>query len=445
MGPDSFILVIGSGTAGTTCARRLAETGLRVAVVENDVVGGTCLWHGCMPKKALYHAARTYLDADEAEEFGVSCEGRTLDWETVLAWKWHAQETYAADPAADFTKRGIELIRGTARFEGPLRVRVGDRLLEPTDVVVACGAEPVIPPIPGVDGADTSEEALHYKRPPRSLAIVGGGYIAFEFAGIYSAFGTQVTMLVRSDTLLKGYDADLVQIARTRLEGMGVRFRLDTPTEALECGADGCRAHLGGGETLETERVLLATGRRPRIAALDPAAAGLALDERGGLVLDPLGRTSDPHVWAAGDARGGAMHTPLANAEGRHVALAMLGLVTEPLDTSGYSSAVFTFPQLAKVGVTEAEAKASGVPHIVHRQRVGDIGAAIIEDERDGLVKIVAAEDGQILGAHIAAPTASDLIYPLAIAVRDRLTLDDVCRVPGIHPAYAQAVEWAAW
>ncbi len=445
MDRDAFVVVIGSGTAGTACARRLAESGLRVAVVENDRVGGTCLWHGCMPKKALYHAAETYLGAGNAEEFGISCGGRSLDWESVLAWKWHTQETYAGDPAEGLAKRGIELVRGTARFEAPRKVRVDDRLLEPTDVVIACGSAPTIPPIPGAETADTSENALHYPRPPQSLAIVGAGYIAFEFAAIYAAFGARVTMLARGERLLEGYDSEVVAVARRRLEGMGVEFRLGAPTAALACTDGTARVTLDGGGTLDVERVLLATGRHPRVDELDPPAAGLALDERGHLVMDPLGRTSDPHVWVAGDARGGAMHTPLAKAEGLHVALAMLGEVTTPLDTAGLSTAVFTFPQLAMVGATEAQAQASGVPHLVHRQPIGATGAAVISDERDGLVKLIAGEDGRVLGAHVAGPEAADLVYPYALAVRAGLTLEEIRETPGIHPAYAQAVEWAAW
>lgn len=445
MDSGAFVLVIGSGAAGTACARHLAEAGVRVAVVENDKLGGTCLWRGCMPKKALYHAAETYLAAADADEFGVACERHSFDWESVLAWKWHAQETYAGDQARMFAEHGIEVVLGTARFEAPLKVRVDGRLIEPTDIVLACGSAPTIPPIPGAECADTSVEALHYTAVPSSLVIVGGGYIAFEFAGIYAAFGTRVTVLVRGERLLDGSDPEIVAIARKRLEGMGVRFRLGTRVGALECADEGARVDLEGGETLEAERVLLATGRHSRVVELDPRAGGLAIDDGGRLVLDPLGRTSDPHVWAAGDARGGEMHTPLANAEGRHVAEAMLGEVSEPLDTRALSTAVFAFPQLAQVGMTEAQAQAAGMAHVVHRQPFGAIGAAVITDERDGLVKVVSAEDGRILGAQIAAPEAADLIYAFALAVRGGLTLDDVKHAPGIHPAYAQALEWAAW
>jgi pyruvate/2-oxoglutarate dehydrogenase complex dihydrolipoamide dehydrogenase (E3) component len=444
MGPESFVVVVGSGAAGTACSRTLAEAGVRVAVVENDKVGGTCLWHGCMPKKALYNSAKAYLESASAEEFGADCSARSLDWETVLAWKWHAQETYAGDPEADLARRGIEVVRGTARFEAPLKLRVDGRLLEATDVVLACGSAPVIPPIPGAETADTSLEALHYPCPPASLAIVGGGYIAFEFAGIYAAFGTQVTMLVR-DRLLRGYDPEIVDVARRRLEAMGVAFRLGAHVSGIACSAEGARVTLESGEALDAQRVLLATGRRSRVAELDPAAAGLELDDRGRLVLDPLGRTTDAHVWAAGDARGDGMHTPLANAEGHHVAEAMLGHATEPLDVSTLSTAAFTFPQLAQVGITEQQAADAGIAHQVRRKSLDGIGAAVIADQRDGLVKVVTADDGVILGAQIAAPEASDLVYTYALALRGRLRLKDVQETPAVHPAYAQALEWAAW
>lgn len=446
MGPESFVAVIGSGAAGTACARTLADAGVRTTVVEQGKVGGTCLWQGCMPKKALYRCAQAYLAAAEAAQFGTTCEHRSLDWEQVLAWKWHAQESYAGDQEAMFASHGIEIVRGTARFEGPGRLRVDGHLLEPTDVVIASGSAPVIPPVPGAASADTSEEALHYPCPPASLAIVGGGYIAFEFAGIYAAFGTKVTMLVRGDRLLPGYDPEIVAIAVRRLAAMGVDIRLRAVTESIDCAESGSRVTLGGdGGVLEAERVVLATGRAPRIAELDPAAARLALDARGNLVLDPLGRTSDPHVWAAGDARGDGMHTPLANAEGRHVALAMLGEAVDPLDTKALPTAVFTFPQLAQAGITEGQARAAAIEHVVHRQSLDTVGAAIIEDERDGLVKVVADPGGRLIGAQIAAPTAADLIYPYAVAIQAGLRLEDLQAVPAIHPSMSQAVEWAAW
>jgi glutathione reductase (NADPH) len=446
MRPESFVVVIGSGAAGTAAARTLAAAGVRVAVVEDDKVGGTCLWHGCMPKKALHNAATAYLDAAKAEEFGVTCEGRALDWEGVLAWKWHAQETYAGDPGQDFADRGIDLVRGSAVFEAPLTLRVGDRVLEATDVVIACGSAPSIPPIPGAEACDTSEQALHYPSPPATLAIVGGGYIAMEFASIYSAFGTHVTVLARGDRFLAGTDPELFAIVMRRLQGQGVTFRTNARTTGVRSETGVMELAFDDGETLTAERVLMATGRHPRVAELLPQAAGLALDERGHLVVDAMGRTSDLHVWVAGDAAGGPMHTPVANEQGHHVAEAMLGRVDTPLDLSWMPTAVFTMPQIAQVGMTEDRAAAAGIGAHVCRGGFSGIGAAIISDDRDGLIKLVAADnDGRVLGCQIAARDASDLIYPYALAVHLKATAEDVKTTVAIHPAYTQAIEWGAW
>lgn len=446
MGPGSFVVVVGSGAAGTAAARTLAKAGVRVAVVENDKVGGTCLWHGCMPKKALYNAANAYLDAAKADEFGVSCPRCDVDWPAVLAWKWHAQETYAGDPAADFAARGIELVKGTAVFESPLTLRVGDRVLEATDVVIACGSAPTIPPIPGAEACDTSLEALHYPAPPATLAIVGGGYIAMEFAAIYSAFGTTVSVLLRGDAPLRGGDPELIRLAVIRLEAQGVTFRRQAHVAEVRGETGAMEVLFEDGPALAAERVLMATGRHPRVGELLPKAAALALDGRDRLVADDMGRTSDPHVWVAGDAAGGPMHTPVANEQGHHVAEAMLGLRSEPLDLSWMPTAVFTMPQLAQVGMSEEQAAAAGIPARVCRGTFSGIGAAIVSDDCDGLIKLlVAEEDDRVLGCRIAARDASDLIYPYALAVHKRATAADIRSTVAIHPAYTQAVEWGAW
>ena len=246
MSEKGRIVVIGSGAAGTAAARSLADSGWTVTVAEDRKVGGTCLWRGCMPKKALYTSARAARFVRGVEQFGVSCSGASVDWQGVLAWKWHAQETYAGDQEGLLEDRGIALVSGSARFASPSAVVVGSAELEFDNAVIASGSVPVLPPVEGIELADTSEDALGYTEPPRSILIIGGGYIAFEFAGIFASFGTQVTVVV-SSAPLKASDPEAVAVAIRHLERLGVTFingyRLDAISGERRC-AHGHRQRL---------------------------------------------------------------------------------------------------------------------------------------------------------------------------------------------------------
>ncbi len=211
MSGNESVVVIGAGAAGRSAAKALAASGHRVTVIERDRVGGTCLWRGCIPKKALYVAARAVREARRAGQYGVDCRDVRVDWPEVLAWKWHAQESFAGDQEALLTARGIRLLCGSARFVSESSVAVGDEVLSPDHLVLATGSVPVIPDVPGADLADTSEDALRFPAPPRSLVIVGGGFIAMEMAGIFASFGTQVHVVERGPRVLSMLDASLAR------------------------------------------------------------------------------------------------------------------------------------------------------------------------------------------------------------------------------------------
>jgi glutathione reductase (NADPH) len=446
MSERPFLFVIGAGTAGNTCGRAVARAGHEVVAAERDRVGGLCLWAGCMPKKALYNAASAARSLSKYEQFGVECTHAQIDWPGVLAWKWHAQETYAGDQDAIAADTGIEVIHSPARFTAPRVVEAGGVEYRPEHIVIACGSEPVIPDIPGIELADTSREALSYPELPASLAVIGAGFIAMEFAGIFASFGTEVTVLMRDDRPLDRFDPELVDVARVALEEIGVRFLPDASTTAVEGEPGTLRVRYdSGGETrtLGAERVLVATGRRPALGDLRPDVAGLATDERGHLSVHDHFRTSDPSVWVAGDAAGGPQFTPVASTHGSLIARALLGGKLEEPDYSCIPSAVFTVPELARVGLSESEAQEQGLEYSVRRQPFEYVGAAIIRDERKGLVKLLVDPDDRILGAHIAGAEASELIYPYAVAIKSGATIDQVAAARAIHPALTEVVNWA--
>lgn len=449
MPAEPFLLVVGTGTAGNACGRTLARSGLSVTAVERDRVGGLCLWAGCMPKKALYNAASSVRSLSRMEQWGISCPEVSVDWSGVLAWKWHAQETYAGDQEALARDAGIELVKGEARFIAPGVVAVDGDEYRPENVLIASGSESVRLDIPGAALADTSAQALSYHECPASLAIIGGGFIAMEFAGIFAAFGTRVTVVMRGERPLRVYDGELADIARRSLEELGVEF---VPKASVR-GISGWPGDLtlswddehGETQRVSAERVLMAVGRRPALDDLDLATAELELDEHGLLVVHDGIRTSDPSVWIAGDAAGGLQFTPVARAQGSAVASALLGQPVESLDYAAIPTAVFTVPELAMVGLSEETATASGLEYQVKIGTFEYVGEAIVADERHGLVKILVDADDRIIGAGIAGPRASDLIYACAVAMKMGARSADFAAAAAAHPSFSEGVNWAAW
>ncbi len=441
------VFCLGGGTAGNAATRALADAGKTVAVAEPARVGGTCLWHGCIPKKALYHSASAYRELRQAEDWGVVPGTVAVDWPGVLAWKWHVQETYAGDQEGIMASHGITRIDAPARFVAENAVEADGVTYEAERFIIATGSVATRPPIPGADLADTSDDALRYPELPRSLVIVGAGYIGLEFAGIFASFGTRVTVVNHAPEILAPFDPDTVAVARAALEELGVRFVLDTSVAEIS-GVTGdltvaLRPSDGAPYSVTAERVVLATGRKPALDDLGLEHAGVDRDEHGRPVLDASLASTNPRIYVVGDAAGREMHTPVANLHGRSVAQTILTDTPVAVDASSIPFTCFTVPQLAQVGLTAERARQLGIPHTTKTGSFEYVAAAIITDTRQGLIKLVVAEDGSLLGAHIAHDAASDLIYPFALALRAGLDVGTIAATPAIHPALTEAVTWS--
>ena len=418
--------------------------------MDDDRFGGTCLWHGCVPKKALYTAAQARREAGEAARMGFAGGPPDLDWTRLMAWKGEMQRAYAGDQEGILTELGADLVHGAARFLSPDEVAAGGTPYRPSHVLVATGSRPMRAAFPGSDLADTSDDALEYPERPTTLAIIGGGYIAMELAGIYAAFGTKVTVVVRGGEVLKGFDPEAAAVAQAGLEALGVTFLLHTQTIALKGRRGALELRVTGADdrerALACERVLAATGREPAIDDLDLAAGGVEVDAHGRPELDAgLRSIGNPRVWIAGDAAGGVQLTPVAGLEGEVVAQGMLTGEPQTVDLAGIPSTCFTVPQVARVGLGEAELAARGAPYQVARGDFEYVAQAIIDDRRGGLVKLLAGEDGRLLGAHLAGPQAAELIYALGLALRAGATLDDLREARPVHPSLSEALNWAAF
>jgi pyruvate/2-oxoglutarate dehydrogenase complex dihydrolipoamide dehydrogenase (E3) component len=448
--PDGFdVLVIGSGAAGSTCARRLVRAGVSVALAEAGRWGGTCLWTGCMPKKSLYHSARAVDEVRKSDEFGAGCSDTEPDWTTALAWKWHSQETYAGDQHAILSDQGIQLIEGSAVFVAPRTVRIAETTYTPEHVVIATGSRPVVPQVDGRELLDTSDDALHYAEIPERLLILGAGFIAFELAGIFAAFGSEVTLATHGDRYLSPLAPELSEVATARMRTMGVHFSPRTELLGLSGERGAISATLRGPDGAVTSmfsRVIAAIGRRPDMSQLGLEAAGVDTNSDGSLKLDESLRTTDAHVWAAGDAAGGLMHTPVARLQGATVASSIATGTPQVPDLSTMATTCFAVPQLASVGVSLERSQELGLATHANHFSFDTLAAAIIEDERDGFVRLVVEDaTGRILGAQMAGPTACDCIAIPAAAMAAGMTAEQFGKVVGVHPSFGEAWSYVAY
>jgi glutathione reductase (NADPH) len=469
------IIVIGAGTAGSQAARALGRAGRSVVIAEKDVAGGTCLWRGCVPKKALYAAGRVLHQVRDAgivsitaphatgatagQEGSAATTAEDLDWARTRERQAEVMRTYAGDQEGILRSAGVEVVHGAARFAAPDAVEIGGEVRRAGHVLVATGARPVIPPIPGGELMDTSDDALFYDELPAALVVVGGGYVAMEMAAIYAAFGTEVRVLVRGERVLTGFDPECAQFVVDGLRARGADVRFSTEVREVR-GAPGALTVVtvdgeGHERAFDTERVLAATGRRPDLGDLDLAAGAVEVDDRGRPLLDEDHRSvSNPRVWFAGDAAGGIQLTPVAGYEGRRVAESILS-GRPPGDRRGAGpsddgpppvipSTCFTVPEVARVGLLESELAARGTPYKVARGGFEYTAQAIIRDERQGLVKLLFDGDDRLVGGHLAGPSAGELIYALSIAVQAGATVADLQRARAVHPTLAEAISWAA-
>lgn len=447
MSERPFAFIIGAGTAGTKAARALARAGRQVVIAEPARLGGSCVWYGCIPKKALFDAARAWRRVAKTGRLGILAEAPRLDWQHLLVWQRQVQETYSGDPEGAFRDLGIEVVKAPARFVAPGALEAGGRRLEPGHVLVATGSRPVVPDLPGAELFDTTDEALFYQDLPRSLLIVGGGYVAIEMAAVYASFGTEVTLAVRGDRVLKDYDQDVAGLITEGLADLGVDVRFGTSVTELRGQAGTVAARLEGdtGQTLVVQHVLAATGRRANLDGLDLEAAGLAVGDDGRPLLDEdLRSITDQRVWFAGDAVDGPMSTPIAGLEGDRAAAAMLGDVPRPLGLDLVPRACFGVPEAAKVGASEQDLASERRPYAVGRGDFDDVAEAIIRAERRGFVKLLTTPGGRLLGAQVVASGASELIHALTIAIRAGVTASELARSAAVHPSMHDAIVSAA-
>ena len=438
---DYDLFTIGAGSGGVRASRVAAAHGAKVAVAEEYRVGGTCVIRGCVPKKMLVYGAHFAEDLKDARQFGWSTENATFDWvklrDNVLGDVDRLNGLYTQT----LENHGVEIINRRATLTGPHEITLEDgKVVSARHILIAVGAHPYVPDCPGHDLGITSNEAFHLDAIPQRVLIAGGGYIANEFAGIFNEFGAKVTIMTRSDQMLRSYDESL----RERLLHIsmlkGIDFRFHAEFRGIEKTDEGClKVSMTNHEDLEVDCVMFATGRVPNTKGLGLDKAGVELGGKGEIAVDRFSKTNVDHIYAVGDVTGRVQLTPVAIREGQAFADTVFGNKPTSVSYDCIPSAVFSHPPIAAVGLTESEARNKFGSVKVYESDFRAMKNVVAGRDERALYKMVCdADSGKILGIHMIGPDAPEIMQAAAVAVKAGLTKEDFDNTVAIHPTMAE-------
>ena len=437
------VVIIGAGPAGYVCAIRAAQLGKSVAIVDKEWVGGVCLNVGCIPSKALLRNAElVHTITHRAGEFGLTFDGFRADYSAAVSRSREVSLRLTSGIEFLLRKNKIEVIRGAAVLDLPGAIRVGDRRIEATNIVLATGSSPMVPGGITVDGlaVQTSWQAIVDERMPESAVIVGASAIGVEFATVWSSYGCEVTLLEMAPRVVPLEDADISKDLTRQLTKRGIKIRTGVAATAVVATADGRAGVTIGDETLVVDRALIATGIRPNSAGL--ADAGVALDPREYVQIDDRMATSVPGLWAIGDVTGKLALAHVGQAQGIVCAEAIAGHATPVLSYLDMPRATYCSPQIASFGLTEAQARETIGEHVsTARFDFKANGKALGMGEATGFVKLVTdRRHGELLGAHLIGPEVTELLPELTLARANELTVHEIARNVHAHPTLSEAL-----
>ena len=437
---DYDLFVIGAGSGGVRASRVSASYGAKVAIAEEYRIGGTCVIRGCVPKKLLVYGSHFAEELQDAAHYGWTVEKMTFDWnvlrDTVLKDVDRLNEAYTAT----LENHGVERFLERATITGPHGVKLASgKEISAKTILVATGAWPVVPQFPGSELCITSNEVFHLEALPKRVVIQGAGYIALEFAGIFNALGCTVTVVNRSDAILRGYDESLrdrlLQITMAR----GIQYRFNCPIEAVKKNGKCYSVKLKGHDAFDADAVLIATGRRPNTKGLGLESAGIDLGETGEIPVNEASKTSCASIYAVGDVTDRVQLTPVAIREGQAFADSVFGDNPRTVDYGCIPSAVFSQPPLAGVGLTEGQARMQYGSIKVFSSDFRPMKNVFAERHERGLYKMVVdAATDKILGLHMIGPEAPEILQAAAIAVKAGLTKADFDATVALHPSMAE-------
>ena len=441
MAYDFDLYVIGAGSGGVRAARFAAGFGAKVAVAESRYLGGTCVNVGCVPKKLLVYGAHFAEDFEQASGFGWSLGEANFDWATLIANKDREINRLNGIYRNLLVNSGVTLIEGHAKITGPNEVEINGQRHSAKHILIATGGWPQIPEIPGHEHAISSNEAFFLKELPKRVLVVGGGYIAVEFAGIFHGLGAQTSLLYRGDMFLRGFDGAVRKHLHEELvkRGMDVQFNADI--ERIDKQADGSlKATLKDGRELIADCVFYATGRRPMLDNLGLENTGVKLDKRGFVEVDDLYQSAEPSILAIGDVIGRVQLTPVALAEGMAVARRLFKTEQyRPVDYQMIPTAVFSLPNIGTVGLSEEQAVEAGHKVQIFESSFRPMKLTLTECQERTLMKLVVdADTDKVLGCHMVGPEAGEIVQGRAIALKAGATKQHFDETIGVHPTAAE-------
>jgi glutathione reductase (NADPH) len=442
---DYDLFVIGAGSGGVRAARLAAMTGAKVAVAEEYRVGGTCVIRGCVPKKFMVYASQFSREFEIARGYGWSTGQTAFDWQAFLMAKDQEIARLSGVYSSNLTKAGADLFMGAARFIDPNTLEVKSaketRRVTAGKVLISTGGRPQLPAeVPGIEHAITSNEAFHLAELPKRMVIVGGGYIAVEFACIFHGLGVDVTLVYRGPNLLRGFDEDVRGHVADELTKRGLRVALSCQHERIEKRADGILvSHVSENLKLESELVMFATGRAPNVAELGLDKAGVKLNDKGAVAVDDYSRTNVEHIWAVGDVTDRLALTPVAIREAVCFAQTVFHNRPTRFDHADVPTAVFSQPPVGVVGLTEAQARHQLGAVDIYLTRFRAMREIFVGGDERVLMKLVVDRASQrVVGCHIVSPDAPEMIQMAAIAVKAGLTKAQWDATCALHPTLSE-------
>lgn len=436
---DFDLFTIGAGSGGVAASRRAASHGARVAICEADRVGGTCVLRGCVPKKLLVYASHLRDELDDAAGYGWSIGEPTLDWARLVDAKNAELDRLNGVYLRMLGSAGVEIIEGRGCLIDPHTVEVRGRRFTAERILIATGGWPHVPEIPGAELGITSNEALELREVPRRILIVGGGYVAVEFAGIFAGAGAKVTIAMRGYGVLRDFDDDVHAALAEELKRRGIELETHTDLESVERRGEGLVVRCRGDVELEADVLLWATGRWPNSRGLGLEDVGVALDERGAILVDEWSRTNVHGIYAIGDVTDRIALTPVAIADGRALAETLFNDNPTQIDHEGVPTAVFSQPQVATVGLTEKQARATHERVDVYLTHFRPMKHVLPARQERTMMKLVVDKDSdRVLGVHMVGPDAAEIIQGFAVALKCGATKKQFDATVGIHPSSAE-------
>jgi glutathione reductase (NADPH) len=409
-----------------------------VAIAESVRVGGTCVLRGCVPKKLLIYGVHFHEEFEDARGYGWTVDKARLDWGKLIAAKDRELDRLNAIYIKMLQDSKVEIIEAHATIVAPHQIKLGNRAVSAKRILVATGGRPEMPQIPGIEHVITSDGALDLKRLPKRMVIVGGGYIAVEFAGIFNAAGVEVTQLIRADMILRGFDADVRAHLSTETQKKGITIKHATRLVRIDKTEEGYRLMTDEGAFIETDLVMYATGRVPNTEGLGLDSVGVHLNKRGAVAVDEWQKTTVPNIYAIGDVTDRLNLTPVAIAEGRALAETLFNDNPMKMDHACVPSAVFSQPPVGTVGMGEERARMHHDVEI-YRATFRPMKHTISgRDEKTMMKLVVDRASDKVLGVHMVGPDAPEIIQGIAIAVKAGLTKRDFDRTVAIHPTSAE-------